>query len=109
MKFCPKCGSMMKHHDNNFVCACGHKEAVAGKVEFREVKAGQLKARVQKQETKDERQNTESRDTMPVVDNVCPKCGNPKAYWWEMQTRAADEAATQFFRCTKCNHTWRKY
>jgi DNA-directed RNA polymerase subunit M len=29
--------------------------------------------------------------------------------WWMLQTRSADEATTQFFRCTKCKHTWRNY
>ncbi|MGH9996735.1 MAG: transcription factor S, partial [Nitrososphaeraceae archaeon] len=24
-------------------------------------------------------------------------------------TRSADEATTQFYRCTKCSHTWRNY
>ena len=23
--------------------------------------------------------------------------------------RATDEAETQFYRCVKCNHTWREY
>lgn len=93
---------MMKHQENNFICSCGHKEAVSGKVEFKEVKASKPK-------TENQMQKAENKDTMPVVDSLCPKCGNPKAYWWEQQTRAADEAATQFFRCTKCSHTWRKY
>ncbi|MBI2112883.1 transcription factor S, partial [Candidatus Woesearchaeota archaeon] len=25
------------------------------------------------------------------------------------QTRGADEPETRFFRCTKCNYTWREY
>ncbi|MBS3171381.1 hypothetical protein J4449_02085 [Candidatus Woesearchaeota archaeon] len=28
---------------------------------------------------------------------------------WLVQTRAADEAATRFFKCVKCMHTWRAY
>ncbi|PJB94591.1 transcription factor S, partial [Candidatus Pacearchaeota archaeon CG_4_9_14_0_8_um_filter_35_24] len=24
-------------------------------------------------------------------------------------TRAADESETKFYRCTKCDHTWREY
>ncbi|PIO07920.1 transcription factor S, partial [Candidatus Pacearchaeota archaeon CG10_big_fil_rev_8_21_14_0_10_35_219] len=31
------------------------------------------------------------------------------AYFWTMQTRAADESETKFYRCTKCDHTWREY
>lgn len=47
--------------------------------------------------------------TMPTLDEVCPKCGNREAYWWLLQTRGGDEATTQFYRCTKCKYTWRKY
>jgi DNA-directed RNA polymerase subunit M/transcription elongation factor TFIIS len=44
----------------------------------------------------------------PITDAVeCPKCGNRQAFWWIVQTDSADEPSTQFFRCTKCNHTWR--
>ena len=46
---------------------------------------------------------------MPVVAEVCTKCGNKTAYFWTAQTRSADEAETKFFKCTKCKHTWREY
>jgi DNA-directed RNA polymerase subunit M len=26
-----------------------------------------------------------------------------------VQTRSIDESMTQFYRCTKCGHTWRDY
>ena len=49
-------------------------------------------------------------DTMPVDEHMrCPKCNNQGAYWHLRQTRAADEATTRFYRCTKCKHTWREY
>ncbi len=50
-------------------------------------------------------------DRLPDTQKKCPKCGNERAYWWLIQTRSADEAPTQFFRCTngKCKHTWREY
>ena len=47
--------------------------------------------------------------TMPRTKIVCEKCGNDEAYWWMVQTRSIDESMTQFYRCTKCEHTWRDY
>ncbi len=47
--------------------------------------------------------------TLPTVVIECPKCGNNQAYVWQVQTRGADESTTQFFRCTKCAHTFREY
>jgi DNA-directed RNA polymerase subunit M len=48
-------------------------------------------------------------NTLPTTNTDCPKCGNNLAFWWMLQTRSADEATTQFYRCTQCNHTWRNY
>ena len=47
--------------------------------------------------------------TLPTVKTECPKCGNNLAYVWQVQTRGSDESSTQFFRCTKCNYTYREY
>jgi DNA-directed RNA polymerase subunit M len=47
--------------------------------------------------------------TLPTVKMECPKCGNLLAYAWQVQTRGSDESSTQFFRCTKCNYTFREY
>ncbi|MFH0896663.1 MAG: transcription factor S [Candidatus Bathyarchaeota archaeon] len=46
--------------------------------------------------------------TMPTTKVECPKCGNREAFWWMVQTRGSDESPTQFFRCTKCEYTWRE-
>ena len=51
----------------------------------------------------------EGKDIMPTIEIECEKCGNNKAVWWMLQTRSADEPTTQFYRCTKCEHTWRNY
>lgn len=48
-------------------------------------------------------------ETYPKTNEECPKCHHKEAYYWLVQTRAGDEAATRFFRCVKCNHTWREY
>ena len=47
--------------------------------------------------------------TLPTVRVECPKCGNMLASAWQVQTRGSDESSTQFFRCTKCSHTFREY
>lgn len=53
--------------------------------------------------------STSQESTMATVNEDCEKCSNNVAYWWTEQTRSSDEPETQFFRCTKCKHTWREY
>lgn len=48
-------------------------------------------------------------EILPKTKEECPKCHNMEAYYWVTQTRGADEAPTQFFKCTKCMHAWRRY
>ena len=101
--FCPKCGSILRPKSiggkNSMACSCGY---VDKKGESR------IKESISK---KEERAGEVAEDTevLPVTEANCPKCGNNKAYNWSIHTRAADEAETQFFRCTKCRHTWREY
>ena len=81
-------------------CGCGYKRGAKQRITVKE--------KVQKEERGSGIiENEES--TMPTVKEECPKCKNAKAYWWSEQTRASDEPETQFFRCTKCKHTWREY
>jgi DNA-directed RNA polymerase subunit M len=54
-------------------------------------------------------EETEGKEALPSITIDCEKCGNTEAVWWMLQTRSADEPTTQFYRCTKCNHTWRNY
>lgn len=48
-------------------------------------------------------------ETRPTIKIECEKCDNTEAVWWMLQTRSADEPTTQFYRCTKCEYTWRDY
>lgn len=101
MMFCPKCGSVLLPHKSKdkviVKCKCGYKGEIENAV---------ITEKVEKQK---EIEVVEERTTHPVVEAECPKCGNDKAEYWTSQTRAADEAETRFFKCTKCRHTWREY
>lgn len=101
MEFCEKCGGMILIQDNKVACAgCGHKLKKKPKIEASE-KAGKKETIEVIKEGAD--------NTYPQVEMECPKCKNKKAFFWTMQTRAADESETKFYKCTKCHHTWRKY
>ncbi len=100
--FCPKCGSLMMPKavkgKKVLACSCGHKEGTEA-----------VAIREKGKETKKIEVIEETPTVYPLVEQECPKCKHSKAYTWEIQTRAADEAATKFFKCEKCNHTWREY
>jgi len=103
MIFCPKCGSILmpKKSGNKTImaCSCGYKEE-AEKVTLKE----------SVEQSKDIQVVEEGKhEHMPITDNKCKKCGNDKAYYFEKQTRSADESATRFYKCTKCGYTWREY
>ena len=98
MKFC-KCGAIMVPVGSEVVCkACGCRETASGANAIREIKKAK-KATASAQDA----------ETMPTIKIKCPKCGHPESHFWTLQTRAGDEAETQFFRCKKCGHSWRKY
>jgi len=102
MEFCPRCGSILIQKRKNLGCSrCNY--ATKGKT-------ARLKTS-EKIEGKKEIPIISERDSqiLPVIVETCKKCGNDKAYFWTIQTRAGDEAETKFFKCTKCSHTWREY
>lgn len=94
---------MPKKVDNStiFTCSCGFKSKGSETI-------------IKEKSAKDERkleviETDESTSAMPITRATCPKCDNTEAHFWEVQTRAADEPATKFLKCTKCKHTWRDY
>jgi len=101
MKFCPKCGSMLLPSGDELKCRrCGHTEK-------REDTTFISKESMQEKEMPviEEKE----RAGLPTIKARCPECGNNKAYWWLRQLRSADEGEVRFFRCTKCDKTWREY
>ncbi|MFH1503235.1 MAG: transcription factor S [Candidatus Diapherotrites archaeon] len=100
MDFCPKCGAVLIQKRKNFGCPrCEYSTKDKVKLKTSERIDEKFKVAVIKKET----------NTFPIVTEKCKECGNDKAYFWTIQTRAGDEAETKFFKCTKCDHTWREY
>lgn len=104
MIFCPKCGSLLKPKQEGkkkvMACSCGYRST--------DTEGATIKEKIEKTD-KVEVVEEDKDIAYPLVDKECPKCGHKKAYFWQIQTRASDEPATQFFKCEKCKHTWRHY
>jgi transcription factor S len=102
MKFCPKCEVRLKQDSSDsLICQkCGYSEK-GGK--------GRKQVKGESNTTIDVLDENEKAETLPVIKIDCEKCGNTEAVWWMLQTRSADEPTTQFYRCVKCNYTWRNY
>jgi len=102
MKFCPRCAVKLKKGDSGLQCPkCDY-------VEGKETK--QTKKIFQEHESQfNVLSQNETVESLPTIKIECEKCGNDEAVWWMLQTRSADEPTTQFYRCSKCRHTWRNY
>jgi transcription factor S len=99
--FCPKCGGLLvpAADKKNMQCSCGY--VSRSKADL---------ALIEKTEAKELLKVKEDfNEALPKVKEDCPKCKHEEAFNWNLQTRAADEAETAFYRCCKCNHTWREY
>lgn len=83
------------------ICSCGYKDknyrSVFIREEIKESKADKIEVVDKKIEI------------LPKTKEECPSCKHPEAFYWVVQTRSADEAPTKFFKCVKCNHSWRDY
>jgi DNA-directed RNA polymerase subunit M len=111
MEFCDDCGSMLapKKINGKVVMACpkcgeGKKELSAGNQMLKE------EIKQSDQESMIVIENPDEINTMPTKKMRCSKCAIVvDTQYWAVQTRSGDEAATRFYRCMKCKHTWREY
>lgn len=51
---------------------------------------------------KENKTNEADEDDGPIVERLCPKCGNDKMSYATLQLRSADEGQTVFYTCTQC-------
>ena len=97
--FCPKCKSiLLPKPGKGLQCSCGYKQegtitlTEKGKTEHKKLEVIENEVKIH-----------------PVIEMECQKCKHKHAQFFEMQTRAADEPATKFYKCEGCGHTWRDY
>ena len=113
MEFCPKCDSRLvpKKSEAGVSMACMKCGYVKGETGTKtEAKlGGKVIRHTLHQQVTVIAQEDQKLNTMPTMRMECPKCGHMLVYVWQVQTRGGDEASTQFFRCTKCSHTFREY
>ena len=101
MDFCPKCGAVLVQKKKNYGCPrCNY--STKDKVKINTSEKIKERNEVAVVSSKDSQ-------TLPRIAAQCKKCGNKEAYFWTVQTRSGDEAETRFFKCTKCENTWREY
>ncbi|RLG77952.1 MAG: transcription factor S [Thermoprotei archaeon] len=110
MYFCPRCGGMMlpRRSGGKSVLVCTKCGYILNSTPSSLV----LSQRIEHSE-KEKTIVLEGKmpEAAPKLKGVvrCPKCGYDEVYYWEMQTRAADEPTTRFFKCVKCGYVWREY
>ena len=51
---------------------------------------------------------SEKESKLSTIQINCAKCESNKAFFFQMQTRSADEASTIFYKCVQCKHTWKE-
>ncbi len=102
MKFCPNCEVRLKKTDTGLRCT---------KCDYTEGGATTTKQVEEEEEVSEFNvlEKSDGQETLPTIKIDCEKCGHDQAVWWMLQTRSADEPTTQFYRCVKCNFTWRNY
>lgn len=84
---------------------CGYEEQASESIQVKSVIKHSNKEKILVLED-----DPEKPEGAQIVKGVtCPACGNTEAYFWILQTRAADEPATRFYKCTKCGKVWREY
>jgi transcription factor S len=102
--FCPECKSMLISSGGQLKCRkCGYIRKIEDADNMKHKSVGE------EREIWIVDDEQEKMKTMPTIQIKCPKCANNLAIWWLRQLRAADESEVRFFRCTKCDHTWRQY
>ncbi|KAF8107155.1 hypothetical protein N665_0126s0071 [Sinapis alba] len=102
MEFCPTCGNLLRYGHSQFFCStCPYIARIERQVEIKK-KQLLVKKSIDPVLKKDDIPKG------PETEAPCPRCGHDKAYFKTMQIRSADEPESRFYRCVKCEQTWRE-
>ena len=105
MEFCPNCEARLKN--DNGLLSCPKCKYVKGKT------TKSIKEKPEEINSEflvmDESDLNQAKGLESTIKIDCEKCHNQEGVWWSLQTRSADEPETRFYRCIKCNFTWRDY
>tara|TARA_Y100000034_G_scaffold44576_1_gene54735 strand:+ start:26469 stop:26792 length:324 start_codon:yes stop_codon:yes gene_type:complete len=106
MLFCPKCGHLLvpKQKESKKIMQCNNCN-----FSTKEVKNAKISEKMKTEQTPAVSVIDKQVEVDPLTKEKCPKCSHDKAYYTMVQTRAADEPETKFFKCEKCKHRWRDY
>ncbi|MEE2600697.1 MAG: transcription factor S [Thermoproteota archaeon] len=104
MEFCPTCETLLKKNNNKLVCP---------KCEYVKKIDKTIKEKPKEPDSDflvmGESDMSAAKGLKSTIKIDCEKCHNHEGVWWSLQTRSADEPETRFYRCVKCNYTWRDY
>ncbi len=107
MKFCEKCGNLLspKKENGKVVWYCETCNIYYENNSDKSIVISQKTTNTQESVVVVK----ENKESLPITEKECPKCGHKEVYWWTMQTRSSDEPETRFYKCVKCSYTWREY
>ncbi|KZP30337.1 DNA-directed RNA polymerase I kDa polypeptide [Athelia psychrophila] len=111
--FCPDCGTLLnlpKDGEPIVTCEQCHYEEPASSYEnietiTRSHPEAFPSALRQKRKTQTKEHDADA--DLVKVNEQCPECGFPEAYYKERQMRGADEGSTILYTCVDCAHGWR--
>eukprot|EP00792_Barthelona_sp_PAP020_P010407 TRINITY_DN3805_c0_g1_i1.p1 TRINITY_DN3805_c0_g1~~TRINITY_DN3805_c0_g1_i1.p1 ORF type:complete len:110 (+),score=20.18 TRINITY_DN3805_c0_g1_i1:33-362(+) len=106
MRFCPHCGGVLLiklvgSGSYNFTCSSCMFSSPVGNLEQRQ--------KLTLKEVDDVLGGEDAWKNVDATEIECPKCGNNRAFYMQIQIRSADEPMTTFYKCCKheCGYQWR--
>ena len=109
--FCEECGELLDFEIiNNYSVKC---QKCGGETPLENIKNHFIESEekfelsklwMNKLKNTEDKLRQEQKVKKAVVDEVCPKCGYGKMYYYAMQTRSADEGSTIYYECMKCQY-----